>query len=99
MTKSELIDMLATHRQVPRQIAEEVVNIFFDEMQRTLYAGGRIEIRGFGSFQVRHYDGYTGRNPRTHKVIHVPPKRLPVFKPSKLLMERLNEHLEGETPQ
>lgn len=95
MTKSELIDTLAARRQIPRQVAEEVVNLFFAEMQGTLQAGERIEFRGFGTFQVRDYEGYTGRNPRNLEEIEVPPKRLPVFKPSKLLVTRLNEHLEG----
>ena len=95
MTKSELIDTLAMRRQIPRQLAEEVVNTFFDEMQRSLSAGGRVEFRGFGTFQVRHYKGYTGRNPRTLEEIEVPPKRLPVFKVSKIMKARLNEHLES----
>jgi len=52
--------------------------------------GGRIEIRGFGSFTVREYDAYTGRNPKTGKRTEVRPKRLPFFKVGKELKERVN---------
>jgi len=95
MTKSELIDALAQRRDIHRQVAEAVVNTIFDEMQQALIGGHRIEIRGFGSFKVRRYKGYTGRNPRTMDPIEVPPKRLPVFKPSRLMEARLNASLEG----
>lgn len=95
MTKSELIDALAERRSMPRQMAESVVNTIFDQMQRALIDGERIEIRGFGTFKVRHYKGYTGRNPRNMQPIEVPPKRLPVFKPSRLMEARLNAFLKG----
>ena len=95
MTKSELIDALAERRGLPRQVAEEVINTFFEQMKETLCEGGRIEFRGFGSFKVREYKSYTGRNPRTLEPIEVPPKRLPVFKVSKLIKAELNKTLEG----
>ena len=95
MTKSELIDALAERRNLSRRVAEEVVNIIFDQMKSTLMDGGRIEIRGFGSFKVEEYEGYIGRNPRTRQQIMVPAKRLPKFKTSKLLHARLNAGLEG----
>ncbi len=85
MTKSELIDALAESRNIPRRTAEEVVNVVFDGMREALVEGGRIEIRGFGSFKVRQYKGYIGRNPKTGQPITVRPKRLPVFKVSKIL--------------
>jgi integration host factor subunit beta len=95
MTKSELTDALAERQKISRQTAEAVINTFFNEMQQALLDGGRIEIRGFGSFKVRSYKGYQGRNPRNLAVIEVPPKRLPVFKPSRLMESRLNASLEG----
>ena len=63
-------------------------------------AGKRIEIRGFGSFVVKHYDSYHGRNPRTGESIQVKPKRLPFFKVGKELKERVDEKDSGkkETP-
>lgn len=94
MTKSELIDTLAENKGISRRIAEEVVNVIFDGMRDTLCSGGRIEIRGFGSFKVRQYKGYVGRNPKTGSAIQVRPKVLPVFKVSKQLKALVNRSLE-----
>tara|TARA_B100001250_G_C19075616_1_gene476251 strand:- start:103 stop:390 length:288 start_codon:yes stop_codon:yes gene_type:complete len=94
MTKSELIDTLAENRGISRRTAEEVVNVIFDGMRDVLCDGGRIEIRGFGSFKVRNYKGYTGRNPKTGAEIQVRPKVLPVFKVSKQLRSLVNRDLE-----
>jgi integration host factor subunit beta len=52
--------------------------------------GGRIEIRGFGSFVMREYGIYTGRNPKTGEEVEIKPKRLPFFKVGKELRERIN---------
>ena len=64
--------------------------MLFDEIRDALVAGGRVEIRGFGSFRSRHYAGYVGRNPRTGSEIRVGPKTLPVFKVGKELRARVN---------
>ena len=68
--------------------------MIFDGMRDALSEGGRIEIRGFGSFKVRNYKGYTGRNPKTGAEIQVRPKVLPVFKVSKQLRSMVNRDLE-----
>jgi integration host factor subunit beta len=91
MTKSELIDEVADRRKLPRRTAEEVVNIIFDQMRDALCEGARIEIRGCGTFKTRHYDGYTGRNPKTASTIEVAAKVLPVFKVGKELRQRVND--------
>lgn len=90
MTKSELIDALATRRKIARVTAEEVVNLVFDRMREALAEDGRIEIRGFGSFKVRRYPGYVGRNPKTQEAMPVAPKALPKFKVSKQLRAIVN---------
>jgi len=90
VTKSELVDLLAAERNLPRRTAEAVVNLMFDSMRDALVRGDRIELRGFGSFRVRHYGGYTGRNPKTNNAIEVKPKLLPVFKVGKALRQRVN---------
>ena len=59
-------------------------------MEQALRRGERIEIRGFGSFEIREYKSYEGRNPRTGATVHVKPKRLPFFKVGKELKERIN---------
>jgi len=93
MTKSELIDRLCERRGLPRATAELVVQAFIAQLGDSLAAGERIELRGFGSFKVKAYDGYTGRNPRTGEPIDVAPKVLPLFKASRVLLTRMNSGL------
>lgn len=88
MNKSQLIEALARQENLPLKKAEEVVNTVFGEMERALIQGDRVEIRGLGSFKVKQYDGYKGRNPKTGEVINVSPKKLPFFKVGKELKER-----------
>lgn len=90
MNKSELIEALAVQKDLTYKKSEEIVNIVFDTMAKTLIEGGRIEIRGFGSFIVKDYKSYTGRNPKTGEIIDVKPKKLPFFKVGKELRERVN---------
>lgn len=90
MNKSELIQALAERQKLPLIKAEKIVNAVFEQMIEALKRGERIEIRGFGSFENRHYEAYTGRNPKTGEAINVPPKRLPFFKVGKELKERVN---------
>src|SRR5690242_3490250 len=87
MTKSELIDAIAGRGELTKARAEMVVNCVFDAMTEALQRGEGIEIRGFGSFQVRPYKPYDGRNPRTGQPVPVPAKRLPFFKVGKELKE------------
>ncbi|ORJ53688.1 integration host factor subunit beta [Geothermobacter hydrogeniphilus] len=90
MNKSELVESLAESKDLTYKKSEEIVNLIFDSMAKTLVDGGRIEIRGFGSFVVKDYKAYTGRNPKTGEIIKVKPKRLPFFKVGKELRERVN---------
>ncbi len=90
MTKSELIDAIAARGNLTKARAELVVNCVFDSMTEALERGEGIEIRGFGSFTVRPYRPYSGRNPRTGEPVDVPAKRLPFFKVGKELKELVN---------
>jgi integration host factor subunit beta len=90
MNKSDLIEIVSQKANVPKKKAEEVVHLIFDTMSETLIKGDRIEIRGLGSFTVKEYGAYTGRNPRTGESIQVRPKRLPFFKVGKELRERVD---------
>lgn len=92
MTKQQLIDRLAEQQGISKQMAKRVVDLVFDGMTEELTRGGRVEIRGFGSFQVRNYDSYTSRNPKTGDRIEVKPKRTPHFKVGKDLFEKLNSN-------
>jgi integration host factor subunit beta len=91
MTKSELIEAIAGRASLTKARAEQAVNCVFDAMTEALQRGEGIEIRGFGSFTVRPYKPYSGRNPRTGQAVMVPAKRLPFFKVGKELRELVNE--------
>ena len=80
MNKSDLILKLAEKHNLPEKNATQIVDLVFDGFTDALKSGGRIEIRGFGSFTVRKYKAYKGRNPKTGKTVDVKPKRLPFFK-------------------
>lgn len=90
MTKSDLIEHLSLTEKLPKGRAELLVNTIFECMEASLKRGERIEIRGFGSFEIRNYRAYEGRNPRTGSTVPVRPKRLPFFKVGKELKERVN---------
>jgi integration host factor subunit beta len=96
MTKSELIELISNKIKLPKGKAEQIVNCIFDSMVDALKRGEGIEIRGFGSFTVREYKSYEGRNPRTGTPVHVAPKRLPFFKVGKELRERVNATIKSE---
>jgi integration host factor subunit beta len=95
MTKSDLVEHLSTKLNLPKGRAEALVDCVFDTMERALRNGERIEIRGFGSFEIREYKAYEGRNPRTGATVEVKPKRLPFFKVGKELKERINQSRPG----
>lgn len=91
MIRSELLQALA--RDNPGLRADEiekVVNVFFDEIAQRLAKGGRVELRGFGSFSTRQREARKGRNPRTGESVSVPGKSVPYFKPGKEIRARLN---------
>ncbi|HOP46832.1 MAG TPA: HU family DNA-binding protein [Desulfobacteraceae bacterium] len=88
MNKSQLIESLAKAEDLPLKKAEDIVNTVFSDMEKAIIRGERVEIRGLGSFKVKNYDGYKGRNPKTGEIIEVAPKRLPFFKVGKELKER-----------
>jgi len=90
MNRSDLIDALKDKVALSRKDADKVVNTFFDALKETLANGDRIEIRGFGSFSVKHYKPYVGRNPKTGDRIQVTSKKLPFFKVGKDLKESVD---------
>jgi integration host factor subunit beta len=87
MNKSQLIEALAKHENLTLKKAEMAVNAIFENIVEALVGNERIEIRGFGSFKVKFYNGYKGRNPKTGDIIEVEGKKLPFFKVGKELGE------------
>ncbi len=91
MIRSELLQSLANDNPDLRpEEVEQVVDIVFEEMSARLSEGGRVELRGFGTFSSRGRDARTGRNPRTGAAVDVSAKRVPYFKPGKEIRARLN---------
>jgi integration host factor subunit beta len=91
MIRSELIKYVSEKVGVTHEVAELAVNTIFSSMTEALVRNESIEIRGFGSFKVRHYEGRKGRNPKTGQLIDVAPKKRPFFKVGKELKERVNQ--------
>ena len=91
MNKSDLMRIISVKMEIPYQQAETAVNSFFAAMADGLAEGKRVEIRGFGSFQIREYDGYMGRNPKTGDDVSVAPKIQPFFKAGKEIKNVLNK--------
>ena len=90
MNKSELIEAIAQETNLSHKDASSIVVTILDTMTETLAAGENIEIRGFGSFVIKHYESYEGRNPKTGKKIQVKSKKLPFFKPGTELKVRVD---------
>ena len=90
MKKSDLITELASRLDLTERLAIEIVNLIFDGMAESLLKGDRIELRGFGTFSIRSYKTYDGRNPKTGEKISVKQKRLPFFKVGKELKIKVN---------
>jgi len=91
MIRSELIKYLSEKVGVSHEVSELALNTIFSSMTDALAQNESIEIRGFGSFKVRHYEGRKGRNPKSGEIISVEPKRRPFFKVGKELKERVNK--------
>lgn len=98
MNKSGLINLVCEKAKIPKKKAKDTVELIFDTMIQAMLREERIEIRGLGSFSIRHYETYTGRNPRTGESITVAPKKLPFFKTGKELKEFVDHEDEGEAP-
>ena len=90
MNKSQLIERIAKEEGITIKNAASVVNVVFDAMTDSLGKGDRVEIRGFGSFKVKGYNSYQGRNPKTGEIIQVNEKKLPYFKVGKEMKERVD---------
>ena len=90
MNKSQLIERIAKEEGITIKNAANVVNVVFGSMADSLAKGDRVEIRGFGSFKVKSYNSYQGRNPKTGEIIKVREKKLPYFKVGKEMKERVD---------
>jgi integration host factor subunit beta len=90
MTKADLIEDVSQAVEVSRKESETIVETIFESIIKSLQAGDKIEIRGFGSFRTRPRKARIGRNPKTGARVDVPAKKIPYFKPSKELKDVVN---------
>jgi integration host factor subunit beta len=89
VNKFDLITVLSKKEHLTEKLATDIVHLVFDGFTTALHNGGRIEIRGFGSFVVREYGAYKGRNPKTGKAIEVKSKKGAFFKVGRELKKRV----------
>ncbi len=87
MNKTELIAEAAQKSGLARRDAERLINAALDTVASALSSGEKVQLSGFGVFEVRERNARTGRNPRTRETVEIPATRAPVFKPSKLLRD------------
>ena len=90
MTKADLIDEVAKNSELSKKDAEAIVQAVLDSIVESLKSGGKVELRGFGSFRLRDRSSREGRNPKTGEKVFVPAKKVPYFKPGKELKQLLN---------
>jgi len=90
MKKSDLITVLAAKENLTELQATRIIKLIFDGFKEALVKGERIEIRGLGSFVVRNYKPYAGRNPKTGEIVDVKPKKSVYFKVGKELKNKMN---------
>jgi len=89
MNKMDIINKLAADINVNQKITKIAVDTIIDSVKKAIINNERVEIRGFGSFTLREYKAYKGRNPKSGEMVNVEPKKLPYFKVGKELKEMI----------
>ena len=89
MNKIDVVNVLSEKINLNHKVAKVVVDTIIDSIRTSIIKGERVEIRGFGSFSLRSYKSYKGRNPKNGEVVDVPEKKLPYFKVGKELKEMI----------
>ena len=88
MTRQQMVEAVSQAGQWSRKDTETVLNAFLEQIAKSLQTGERIELRGFGSFQVKQKKARQARNPKTGAVVEIAARKAIVFKPGKELVER-----------
>lgn len=94
MTKAELAEQVSEKINLTKKETEQIVGIIFGSITDALNKGDKVELRGFGSFRIRHRGAREGRNPKTGTKVKVPPKKVPFFRAGKELKEMINNKKE-----
>ena len=87
MTKSDLVDSVAAKAWMTKKDSARAVDAVFDTIKEQLKTGDKVQLVGFGSFEVKQREARVGRNPKTMEEIRIPARRVPVFRPGKELKE------------
>ncbi len=90
MNKTELINSVAEKAEISKKDADLAVKAVFDSIRETLKEGGKVQLVGFGTFEVRQRNERQGRDPRTNSIITIPASKVPAFKAGKSLKEEIN---------
>ncbi len=91
MNKTELIASVAQSAGVTKKDAEHIVNATFETITAQLAAGERVQVSGFGIFEVKERQARVGRNPQTKEAIEIPASKAPAFKPAKTLKDAVSK--------
>jgi DNA-binding protein HU-beta len=91
MNRSEVIEKIARETGIQKKDATVVVEGFLSVLTESLEKGEKVDLRGFGTFKVDERKARKARNPRTGEEVYVPAKKVPVFRPSRDLKERVNQ--------
>jgi len=94
MNRRELAKELAQRLRISQRLAEKLVRAFFEELGAAISRGERVELRGFGVFEVRERRTYLGTHPRTREKMLVSPRRTVRFRPSRKILEKLSKATE-----
>lgn len=91
MNKSELVSAVADKTNMTKKETERVINSLFDSIEEALAKGDKVQLVGFGTFEVRDREARKGRNPQTGEEIEIPATKVPAFKAGKALREAVNK--------
>lgn len=91
MNKTELINQVAERAGLSKKDAEQALNAMLDTVSDALAQGDKVQLVGFGSFEIKARDARMGRNPKTKEPIEIPATKVPVFKAGKALKDRVAE--------
>ena len=91
MNKSELVASVADAAELTKKDAEKAVNAVFASVQKALVEGEKVQVIGFGTFEVRERAARKGRNPQSGETIEIPASKNPVFKAGKALKDAVNQ--------
>lgn len=90
MNKAELISRMAEKSDITKADAEKALNAFLESVEEALASGDKVQLVGFGTFEVRHRPARKGRNPQTNEEITIEASKAPVFKAGKVLKDMVN---------